>query len=475
MPQPTILVVDDQVTNRLLLRNRLEADGYQVREAVDGVDALESIDERAPDLILLDVMMPRMDGFTLCRTLRKRVATRGIPVILVTTLSDRQNRLVGLEAGADDFIAKPIDPPELSARVRSLLRLRYMQSLLSQRELLDSAVRDLADGILVAEPDWTVLAANRAARLLLGLPPEGEVTCNLVDHLAQFEVSTDLRAVDLTGESRFDISRAGSPKLVVDARLSTVLDPTGRPVYLTLALRDVTEERRNSRLRVDFFSLTAHKLRTPMTILRGLVELVTDEHTADLAAGLLRDLAPDLRRKMSEVSAILDSLLEHDKLERMVEAARVVGTPLGPMVEAARLALTGQPGAERLTVEVVGGETEVQMAPSDLELILRVMLDNAAKFTDCETPKVSIEAMRCDEGPNPVRVLVRDNGRGIPHEHFDNVFHDCFQLDEHHTGNVPGLGLGLALVRRLTEAYGGTAEVLESEPGLGTTFRLRLP
>ena len=129
-----ILVVDDIDANVRLLEAKLSAEYYEVFIAMDGPSALKAAADGRPDIILLDVMMPGMDGFEVCRRLKADVATRHIPVVLVTALDGRQDRLTGLKAGADDFLTKPIDDVALFARVRSLTRLKLVIDELRQRE-----------------------------------------------------------------------------------------------------------------------------------------------------------------------------------------------------------------------------------------------------------------------------------------------------------------------------------------------------
>jgi signal transduction histidine kinase len=123
-----ILVVDDGEANRDLLREILELDGHRVSVASDGPEALRGAREEAPDLVLLDVNMPGIDGLEVCRRLRADTATASLPIILVTALADRTHRLEGIAAGANDYLTKPIDRPDLLLRVRNALRLRKLHN-----------------------------------------------------------------------------------------------------------------------------------------------------------------------------------------------------------------------------------------------------------------------------------------------------------------------------------------------------------
>jgi len=127
-----ILVVDDEDRNRRLLAAMLEAEGYVVLEAANGERALELALQSPPDLILLDIMMPGMDGYEVARALKADTATQAIPVVMVTALDDRDSRLRGLEAGAEEFVTKPVDRNELCIRVRNLLRLKELRDHLEQ-------------------------------------------------------------------------------------------------------------------------------------------------------------------------------------------------------------------------------------------------------------------------------------------------------------------------------------------------------
>jgi class 3 adenylate cyclase len=156
-----ILVVDDTPANVKLLADLAGAKGYRVTTASSGAQALAAIEAAPPDLVLLDVVMPGISGYEVCRTLRANPATAVLPVIMVTALDPAEERVKGLEAGADDFLAKPIHQPELIARVRSLLRIKELH------DKVQSQAAELADWnrLLVERVAEQVRQIDRLARL----------------------------------------------------------------------------------------------------------------------------------------------------------------------------------------------------------------------------------------------------------------------------------------------------------------------
>ena len=134
-----ILIVDDEPKNTKLMKAMLVSERYDISEALNGEDALKAVSQLEPDLILLDVMMPGIDGFEVCRRLKSENKTRGIPIIMVTALQEQIHQLKAMEAGADDFLSKPVNRTELVIRVKSLLRIKkYHDDLLhSYKEIAD--------------------------------------------------------------------------------------------------------------------------------------------------------------------------------------------------------------------------------------------------------------------------------------------------------------------------------------------------
>jgi len=139
-----VMVVDDEEQNRTLLRDPLEARGYKVIEVENGISALQKVEEEIPDVILLDLMMPKMDGFEVCRRLKKYWKSAHVPILVLTALSDRKERLMGIEAGANDFLTKPVDIQDVIMRVsNAVYAKRLHDQLQAEREKSERLLRNM--------------------------------------------------------------------------------------------------------------------------------------------------------------------------------------------------------------------------------------------------------------------------------------------------------------------------------------------
>ena len=233
-----ILVVDDVDVNVRLLEAKLTIEYYDVLSCNDGATALAIAAEHQPDLILLDVMMPGMDGFETCRRLKAQAETRHIPVVLVTALDGRQDRIRGLEAGADDFLTKPIDDVILFARVKSLTRLKQVMDELREREESgrrlgvdsDGAARLRSEGgrVLIVDDDM-----RQAEKMSAELSGEHRVTIESDPEAALVAAkgALDLIIVNVAAAG-FDGLRIVAQAKSGDARRAPILavvEPAERP------------------------------------------------------------------------------------------------------------------------------------------------------------------------------------------------------------------------------------------------------
>jgi adenylate cyclase len=191
-----VLVVDDEEQNRTLLRDPLEARGYEVEEAENGMQALQKFAARPPDVILLDLMMPKMDGFEVCRRLRKDPKTAHIPILMITALSERSDRLMGIQAGANDFLNKPIDIQDVILRVGNAVYAKHLHDQLqieqakSEKLLLNILPKSIAERMKKGEiniadsyPDVTVLVADLVGFTTLSAHIDPELVVQLLNEI----------------------------------------------------------------------------------------------------------------------------------------------------------------------------------------------------------------------------------------------------------------------------------------------------
>src|SRR3989475_3736459 len=186
-PPSRILIVDDEPFNVDYLEQELEDLGYETVSARNGKEAIDKVATEGPDLILLDVMMPVMDGFTVCRAIKSNEETRLIPIVIMTAIDGIEDSIKGIEAGADDFLTKPVNPRELTARIQTTLKLKHtvdrkLGELVKIKNHFAKFVPEAVNRLVAANPDAPVLAKHEQDVSVLFLDISGYTS--LSDRLA---------------------------------------------------------------------------------------------------------------------------------------------------------------------------------------------------------------------------------------------------------------------------------------------------
>ncbi len=481
MEHGTILLVDDNPQILNILADLLRPLGHRVVCAAGGMIALDLALDEPPDLILLDVMMPGMDGFTVCRSIRAHPLLAQIPVILVTALDDRESRVRGFEAGADEFVTKPFDYVELRARVSTILRLNRYRKLLAQEHRVAAerarfvwAVDHSDDGILILGPDDDPHYANPRARQILALAPEAPLNetfltiARRVYVLTPPEVWADWPIDDEV--PRFLVcpeSRSATERwLRVD-----LLPPTRGDNARILRLRDVTGQITSQREMWTFHAMLGHKLRTPLVgILGGLNILSGGAMTMDRDnISRIADVAlAGARRLRAEIEDILHYLgppaniygLDAPTVADVATVAEQIATDFG----VACLSLAVAPELAPLSLG---------LTRHSLEVVIREVIENSVKFHPKHAPLIDMTIRRTDA--QTLAISISDDGPGLPPEHLPHVWRPYYQAERNFTGQVEGMGLGLALVARIIHAVGGNVEIANRPDTHGALVTLTVP
>ncbi len=245
MNKAKILVADDITQNVKLLRVILTASEYGVIEAYNGEEALEKAKTENPDLILLDVMMPGLTGYEVCQKLRADGMTKNIPIVMITALHEMDDRIKGIEAGADDFISKPFNKAELLARVKSLLRMRQPTAKKDETMVLDTILSDLTEGVVVTDGQWKIKNINQTAQELLNIHETDITNIDLLAHLSRMNLSVPVDMFMSSQEKTLDFQILPSDtqhSFHASARMAKMFDGQGNIVGITVIVRKMEKK-----------------------------------------------------------------------------------------------------------------------------------------------------------------------------------------------------------------------------------------
>jgi two-component system cell cycle response regulator len=477
----TVLIVDDEAVGRETLQALLIAEGYNLAFASDGAEALAEAAELTPDVVLLDVMMPDMDGFEVCRRLRADPLLAEVPVIMVTALDDRDSCLQGIEAGADDFVTKPFDRVELRARVRTTTRLNRYRRLLLERAKFEWVVKQADDGYLLVSADDELLYANPQARLYLGLPADEKepIPGTFLDlagkqyHCEPQEAwaAWPEQPADALQAARY-LVRPESPTARAFWLQVDVLDlPGGAGTGRIVRLRDVTTQMALRRDMRGFHDMISHKLRTPLAGMLGSLGVMT-QRGAELSGSDIASLSDMAFKSAQRLRSEIDDILQYLGAPGLLQPGAGFNlSQLRPTVAQ----ISADLGLESVTVSAPEGADSgrVLLPQRAVELVLWEILENAKKFHPRQTPIVQVFVSR--SGAEEVSIQICDDGLSLSPEQLAQMWTPYYQGEKYFTGQAPGMGLGLAMTAELVWNVGGTCRAYNREDGPGVVVELILP
>ena len=508
--QPRILIVDDERHNRQLLEVMLAPELFDVRSAATGEEALAMVAEDPPDLILLDIMMPGMDGYEVAARIKGNPANRSIPIIMVTALDDRSARMHGLSAGAEAFLSKPVDHAELSVRVRNLLRLkaigdyhdkygRMLEGEVGSRaaELVESerlyrATFEAAPvGIVNIGLNGRWLRVNQRLCDLLGYSREaleGETGRALMQSDGIPAEAEALRALaagrlecHVIDEKRFQ--RGDGSFMWARVKMSVHRATDGEPQHFISVIEDITERRTlegqvRQSSKMDAIGRlaagVAHDFNNLLTVITGFTELlIGDGGTSARQRKNLDEISKAARRATAltgqllafsrqqvlnpaplDVNALITDMAR--MLNRLIGDDTHVALALAPNLS---LALADRGQLEQVVMNLVVNARDAMPDGGSVTIETRnVDLENSAFHTETIVPG------------SYVMLAVTDTGKGMTREVQRRLFEPFFTTKQ--TGK--GTGLGLSTTYGIVKQSRGYIWVY-SEQGQGTTFKVYLP
>lgn len=475
-----IFIVDDDPIERENLEDLLGPIGYVLGFAANGREALEKVVDFSPDLILLDVMMPGMNGYDVCRELREARATAEVPIILVTALNDRDSRLEGIEAGADDFISKPFDSVELRARVRSITRLNRYRLLLAERAKFERVVEHAQTGYLLLDKDDQILFSNPTASRYLNLEGEnGEVRNETFLVLAKKQYRCEPTEAWTTWPEKFVDNNyrylilpesQTSQTMWLQVDILEFLANGPNPTRI-VSLSDVTKQMDSHRERRNFHKLVTHKLRTPfISILTGLEILI--KHIDTLSHEEISEVATDAYKWAKRLYEDVEEVLSYAESPLHAESDKGFNLALLPVLIAN---VSDSMGLNNMSVSIADGLMGVRAAIGKpaLEAIFYETFSNSKKFHPENRP--TIDVVIAYEGFGEVGILISDDGLTLSPGQLEQVWTPYYQGEKYFTGMVEGMGLGLSLVASLVWSIGGRCRLYNRVGRSGVTLDLTLP
>ena len=492
----TVLVVDDNPATRYSTGRVLRSVGHTVLTAASGVEAIAVAVEARPDIVVLDVNLPDIDGFQVCRDLRARPDTMRTPIVyLSATFVDDLDKVHGLYAGADGYLTHPVEPPVLIATVNALLRARHAEARVQESEARFKAVFENAlNGIALMSNDMIFVDVNPAMCQMLGWSREEIVGRHLsVFSLKDQPIATPELAAALDSAkqwrgtapvlnaqgARVELEWNVSLHTEPDIRLAIVTDITERQEAEAERERLLASERQAraeaedaNRVKDEFLAALSHELRTPLNAIVGFARVlqqsprVVDQADALTAVNAIERNAwvqAQLISDLLDISRITSGKLELDR------------QPLSPAdaVKAALSSIQGAARAKKITVRAdLDPDVEpILWDPSRFQQVVWNLVDNAVKFSAVG----GVVDVRLQQRADTVELEVRDSGRGIAAEFLPHVFDRFRQQDASSRRGHGGLGLGLAIVHQLVTAHGGTVRAASEGTGHGATFLVTLP
>ncbi|MBP5973787.1 response regulator [Brasilonema sp. CT11] len=485
-PLANILVIDDTPENLHLLAAMLTEQGYKVRSVTKGSAGLRGAQAAPPDLILLDINMPEMNGYEVCQHLKESDRTRDIPVIFISAMNDVLDKVKAFSVGGVDFITKPFQVEEVLARVDNHLMIRNLRSSLQEQnarlqqeicerkqaeEKFAKAFRSSPSPIAIttfSEPRFTEV--NNSFLRMSGYCLEeiiGYTAAELQLWISsQKYASTIAKLLEIGSLQNYEMefrTKSGEVRIVLLS--AELIDICGIECVLNI-INDITERKR---LENEFISLVSHELRTPLTSIIGSLDL--------LSTGLLGTLTTKGQQVLNialtnteRLNRLVNDILD---LERM-KSGKITMLPVKCnadhlMIQAAEAM---QAMAERAGITLV---TEPAMAEiiADPDRILQTLtnlLSNAIKFSE---PGKSVWLRAKLQGEH-LQIEVQDQGRGIPENKLQTIFERFQQVDVSDSRKKGGTGLGLAICRNIVEQHNGKIWV-ESILNQGSTFYVTLP